>query len=186
MDMGVHYVRALRLLMGEPDKTFATRAMQIDTKISGDDSVQLLFSSDAGWQAHMLLSWISSRRDLPDIAVCGESGTLHLWPAKSYIDYYPARPPFLPHLLSYVRPYWLQEKLMRPRFGRVRTHVRNGEASGYLNEMREFLAAIAEERDLASPAEDARRDLEIVLRCYAALETDRWVNVPRVIPERPK
>jgi len=43
MDIGVHYIRALRMVMGEPDRVFATRAQQINTKISGDDSVQALF-----------------------------------------------------------------------------------------------------------------------------------------------
>ena len=45
MDVGVHYVRALRLLLGEPDRVFASRAMQVNTKLSGEHSVQLLFSS---------------------------------------------------------------------------------------------------------------------------------------------
>jgi predicted dehydrogenase len=166
--------------MGEPDRVFATKAMQIDTKISGDDSVQVLCSSNAGWQAHMLFSWITLRGALPDIVVGGETGTFHLWPGTSYLDYYPANPTLVTGLLSYVRPYWLQEKLMRPRFSRVRSYLPDREPSGYLGEMREFLAAISEERELASPAEDARRDLEIVLRCYDALESDRWVTVPQV------
>ncbi len=38
MDIGVHYVRGLRLLMGEPDRVMATRAMQLNTKMSGEDS----------------------------------------------------------------------------------------------------------------------------------------------------
>src|SRR6185503_6281454 len=57
MDMGVHYVRALRLLMGEPSAVSASRAMQINTKISGEDSVQVIYSSSGGWEAHMFLSW---------------------------------------------------------------------------------------------------------------------------------
>jgi predicted dehydrogenase/flavin reductase (DIM6/NTAB) family NADH-FMN oxidoreductase RutF len=178
MDMGVHYVRALRMLLGEPDAVFASRAMQIDTKISGEDSIQVLFSSRAGWEGHMFFSWASLRGHLPDIVIAGEKGTIHLWPGVPYIDLYPVDPPLIPRLISFVRPYSLQEKLMRPRFGRVRMRVREGEGSGYLGEFREFLAAISEGRQPASPPEDARRDLEIVLHCYKALADRSTVPVP--------
>jgi predicted dehydrogenase len=177
IDMGVHYVRALRLLMGEPDTVFASRAMQIDTKTAGEDSVQVIFSSKAGWEAHMLFSWASLRGHLPDIVISGEKGTLHLWPGKSYVDLYPVDPPFVPRMLSLVRPYWLQEKLMRPQFGRIRISLPEKEGSGYPGEFREFLAAVAEEREPASPPEDGRRDLEIVLGCYDALAQGRSVQL---------
>jgi predicted dehydrogenase len=179
MDMGVHYVRALRLLLGEPNAVVASKAMQIDTKISGEDSVQVLFSSEAGWEAHMLLSWATLRGHLPDIVIAGEKGTIHLWPGASYIDLYPVDPPLVPRLLSFVRPYWLQEKLMRPRFGRVRISLPEREGSGYLGEIREFVAAVAEERQPTTPPEDGRRDLEIVLRCYDALAQS---NKVRIVP----
>lgn len=177
MDMGVHYVRALRLLMGEPNSAIASKAMQIDTKISGEDSVQVLFSSSTGWQGHMLLSWSSMRGHLPDIVIAGEKGTIHLWPGTSYIDLYPQDPPVILRLLSLVRPYWLQEKLMRPQFGRVRIRLPEKEGSGYPGEIREFLAAVAEERAPVSPPEDGRRDLEIVLRCYEALRQGKQVAI---------
>jgi len=180
MDMGVHYVRALRLLLGEPDAVFASRAMQIDTKISGEDSVQAVFSSVAGWEGHMYLSWSSPRGLLPDIIVAGSEGTIHLWPGTAYIDLFPVAPPLIPRLLSFVRPYSLQEKLMRPRFGRVRMRLPEKEGSGYLGEIREFLAAVAEERAPASPPEDARRDLEIVLSCYDALTKGARVSIDPV------
>ncbi len=176
MDMGVHYVRALRLLLGEPTAVFASRAMQVNTKISGEDSVQALFSSCGGWEAHMFLSWSSQPGQLPDIIVAGDKGTIHLWPGAAYIDLYPVEPPLIPRLLSFVRPYWLQEKLMRPRFGRVRIPLPEKEGSGYRGEIREFLAAVAEEREPVSPPEDGRRDLEIVLNCYDALA--KGVRVP--------
>jgi predicted dehydrogenase/flavin reductase (DIM6/NTAB) family NADH-FMN oxidoreductase RutF len=180
MDIGVHYVRGLRLLMGEPDSVFASRAMQIDTKISGEDSIQVLFNSKVGWEAHMLLSWSSLRGHLPDIVVAGEQGTFHLWTGTSSIDYYPVAPRFLPRLLSFVRPYWLQEKLLKPKMGRLRISLRDKEASGYLGEVREFFAAIVEDRQPVSPPEDSRRDLEIVLSCYEALSRQSRVQIQRV------
>jgi predicted dehydrogenase len=180
MDLGVHYVRALRLLMGEPETVVASRAMQIDTKISGEDSIQVVFSSKVGWEGHMLLSWASLRGHLPDIVVAGEKGTFHLWPGARYVDFYPVDPPLIPRALSYVRPYWLQEKLMRPQYGRIRISLREKEGSGYVGEMREFLAAVADERPPVSPPEDARRDLEIVLYSYQALANQTPVPIPPV------
>jgi len=178
MDMGVHYVRALRLLMGEPETVLASRAMQIDTKISGEDSAQLIFSNSTGWDAHLVLSWSSLRGNLPDITVAGDKGTLHLWPGASFIDLYPVDPPLIPRMLSLVRPYSLQEKLMRPRFGRVRIKLAEKEGAGYVGEVREFLAAVAEDRAPSSPPSDARRDLEIVLSGYEALAQGTRVQVP--------
>ncbi len=179
MDIGVHYVRALRLIMGEPQRVFASRSMQINTKISVEDSVQLLFSSGYGWQSHMLLNWASPRGDCPDIIVAGEHGALHLWPGKPYFDFYPAAPTPILQLLSYVRPVWLQEKLMRPGLGRVRRKIPDADLHGYSTEVKEFLAAVAEGREPAGSPEDARRDLEIVLSGYQALNEERWVEIPR-------
>jgi predicted dehydrogenase/flavin reductase (DIM6/NTAB) family NADH-FMN oxidoreductase RutF len=178
IDIGVHYIRGLRLLLGEPDRVIATRAMQINPRMSEEDSVQLLFSSNAGWQAHLLLSWSSQRGHLPDIVIAGEKGTLHLWPRTRYIDYYPIAPLPLTRIVSEVRPYWLQEKLMSPRLQRTRIKLRGTDLTGYLGEMEEFLAAVAEDREPITSAEDGRRDLEIVLRCYDALNTGLTTGIP--------
>ncbi len=177
MDIGVHYIRALRLLMGEPDSATVSRSMQINTKMSGEDSAQILFGSRFGWQAHMLLSWSSQRGHLPDVVIAGDSGTIHLWPGASYLDYYPVRPRFLTTMISYVRPYSLQAKLMRPGLQRIRIHLRERDHTGYLGEMQEFVAAVSEDRAPVTPAEDGRRDLEIVTRCYDALATGQRVEI---------
>ncbi len=181
IDIGVHYIRGLRLLMGEPDRVFATRAMQVNTKMMGEDSVQLLFESRFGWQAHMLLTWSSQRGDIPDFVLAGDDGTLHLWPGRPFIDHYPATPRFLPQAISYVRPYSLQEKLFRPWMNRVRIPIKDPDVTGYLGEMKEFIAAVAEGRPPASIADDGRRDLEIVLRSYEALDAGTWVDLQCVL-----
>ncbi len=180
IDIGVHYIRGLRLLLGEPDSVFATRAMQINTRVAAEDSVQLLFFSRAGWQAHMLLSWASQRGHLPDIVVTGEKGTLHLWPGARYFDYYPVAPKPLTRVVSMVRPYWLQEKFLRPTLQRVRTPLRESDVTGYLGEMREFVAAVAEERPPSTSAADGRRDLEIVMHCYDSLATSERKAIPPI------
>jgi predicted dehydrogenase/flavin reductase (DIM6/NTAB) family NADH-FMN oxidoreductase RutF len=177
MDLGVHYVRAMRLLMGEPDEVLGTRGMQIDTKNGGEDSVQVLLRSRFGWQAHMLLSWAGPRGHAPDVIVCGERGVLHLWPARNYVDWYPVQPRPLPRLLSYVRPGWLAEMLIRPEMQRVRRRIAGQDRQGYLSEVREFLAAVTERRVPASPPEDARRDLEIVLSSYESISAGHWTPI---------
>jgi predicted dehydrogenase/flavin reductase (DIM6/NTAB) family NADH-FMN oxidoreductase RutF len=177
IDIGVHYIRGLRLIMGEPDAVLATRSMQINTKMVGEDSVQLLFKSHFGWSAQMLLTWSSLRGELPDIVVAGDQGTLHIWPGRRYLDYYPVEPRFITRAISYVRPYWLQEKLLRPTMQRVRIPLKDRDVTGYLGEMEEFLAAVAEERPPASPPEDGRRDLELVMRSYDALANQTWADI---------
>lgn len=180
MDIGVHYVRALRLLMGEPDSVFASKSMQINTKMSGEDSAQLLFSSRFGWEGHMLLSWSSQRGHLPDVVIAGEKGTIYLWPGARYFDFYPVKPRFLTRMISYVRPYSLQAKLMKPGLQRVRMHLSDRDHTGYLGEMQEFVAAVSEGRSPVTPPEDGRRDLEIITRCYEALALHRPVEIDSI------
>jgi len=182
MDNGVHYVRALRLLMGEPGRVFATSAMQVNTKVQGEDSLQVLFDSDFGWQAHMFLSWAAERGPLPDIVVHGEKGILHLFPRTPYFDFYPNAPTPISAFLSLVRPYWLQEKLRRPRQQRRRMRLREDDLTGYVYQMREFLSAVSEARPPVISPEAARRDLEIVLNGYQALESQQWTLVPVASP----
>ena len=179
MDIGVHYIRAMRLLMGEPDRVFASRAMQLNTKIAGEDSLQMQFASRYGWESHMLLSWASNRGHLPDLTIMGDRGTFHIWPATSYLDYYPVEPRPLTRMLSFVRPAWLQSKLFRPSFQRQRIYSNSADQRGYETEFREFLAAISELRASASPPEEARRDLEILHRIYEAMRTGNWVEVSK-------
>jgi predicted dehydrogenase/flavin reductase (DIM6/NTAB) family NADH-FMN oxidoreductase RutF len=177
MDIGVHYVRALRMIMGEPDSVYASRAMQVNTRLEGEDSAQLLFSSKAGWEAHMLLSWASHRGTLPDMVVTGTAGTLALWPTKSYIEYYPVAPTAITRVLAHVRPYWLRARLTRPQWQRKRIALSGVYRSAYVAQMHEFLACIAEGRAPASPPEDARRDLEIVGKCYESFENRASVSI---------
>jgi len=176
MDIGVHYVRAMRLIMGEPDQVLTTGAMKLNPKMSGDESVQVLFSSRFGWQANMQLSWAGPRGHSPDIIVSGDRGVLHLWPGAKYYDFYPlaARP--LVAALQYVRPPWLAAKLIKPEMQRVRRRLRDADCLGYLNEMREFLAAVSEGRQPVTPPADGRRDVEIILNGYASLAGGGWVD----------
>jgi len=58
---------------------------------------------------------------------------------------------------------------MRPTLQRIRKRFSDKDATGYLGEMKEFVAAVAEGREPVTPAEDARQDLQIILRSYESL-----------------
>lgn len=70
----------------------------------------------------------------------------------------------------------LAERLIKPEMQRVRRKIAGDDRQGYLREVREFLAAVTEGREPASPPEDARRDLEIVLHSYESMRTGVWVK----------
>jgi predicted dehydrogenase/flavin reductase (DIM6/NTAB) family NADH-FMN oxidoreductase RutF len=177
MDIGVHYVRAMRLLMGEAGSVIASRAMQVDTHSGVEDSAQLLFGSDAGWEAHMLLSWASTRGHAPDIVIAGDCGTLHLWPGTPVIDYYLIAPRTMTRLLEYVRPRVLQRALSRPTAQRIRTRMRNAEGTGHADGFRAFLGAIEGQGLPDPPATEGRRDLEIILKSYEALQLGSRIQI---------
>jgi predicted dehydrogenase len=152
--------------------------MQVNTKITGEDSVQVMLASNYGWQAHMLFSWATPRGHGPDIIVSGEKGVIHLWPGTSYLDLYRAGASPFVGLLEQIPSALVARLLARPALRRVRRSIAGRGADGYLWEAREFLAAIQEGRPPVSTAQDARRDVEIVLCAYEALRTGGWVSVP--------
>ena len=75
MDIGIHYIRSMRLLVGEPDQVMVFRAMQINTKMSGEDGLTAVFSSRHGWQCHMTTTWSTTFGITPDIMLLGDRGT---------------------------------------------------------------------------------------------------------------
>jgi len=167
----VHYIRAMRLLFGEPDWALALAHMRVNTKITGEDGIQVIFHSRFGWNASLLATWSYNYGALPDIVVFGDRGTFHIWARRRYVDYYPVAPRPITKILGYVRPYWLQSRLMRPARQRVRIPIEGDDMTGYSGEMREFLAAVCEEREPVTTPADARRDVEIVLSAYESLRS---------------
>ena len=180
MDYGVHQVRAIRLLMGEPDRVLATRGMQMHVKMTAEDSLQVLFASRYGWQSHVFVSWLSGRGTLPEITICGDRGQIQIYAEAPYFDFFPNAPTPITELINLVRPYSLQAKLRRPDQQRVRVAVEPRDT--YLAEITEFLSAIEDGREPVTPMADGRRDLEIVLRGYDALKSGQWEEIPRLAP----
>lgn len=151
--------------------------MQVNTKMSGEDSMTALFESRYGWQAHLMATWSALPGSGPDIVVLGEKGTFHLWPRARYVDLYPAAPTLRSRAVSLVRPCRLQDWLTRPGLQRVRLKTGGGDRTGYPVEMREFLAAILEGRQPVVTPEDARRDLELVFRAYESARSGVRVDI---------
>jgi predicted dehydrogenase len=178
IDVGVHYIRSLRLIMGEPDSVLATRAKQIQRSISAEDSAHLLFTSKAGWEANMLFSWTCNAGNLPDIVVMGDEGTIHLWPARHYYDYYPKNPPFPASLIRKVRPSWLQQKLWHPVMARERRWMNCTDLLGYSSELEAFVRAVANGRKSPIDPRESRRDLQIALGCHDSLQSGRQIPIP--------
>jgi predicted dehydrogenase/flavin reductase (DIM6/NTAB) family NADH-FMN oxidoreductase RutF len=177
LDIGIHYVRAMRLLFGEPTQVTAFRPMQVRTKMGGEDGLAAIFSNPCGWQCQIVTTWAANLGKLPDIVLAGDRGTFHLWPATGYFDYYAVAPRPIVELLGYVRPYWLQAKLMRPELQRLRVRT-GGPDNGYREEMCAFLTAIAGGKAGLDSANAARRDLEIVLCAYRSMESGRSEEIP--------
>jgi predicted dehydrogenase len=103
---------------------------------------------------------------------------MHLFPGKGELNLYANAPGTISRLLDYVRPYSLQDKLRRPSQQRMRIKIKDSDKTGYLGEIREFLAAVTEERQPVTPPHDARRDLQVVLAGYRASTTRTWEIVP--------
>jgi predicted dehydrogenase len=178
IDVGVHYIRSLRLIMGEPESVLAIRARQVQQTLSAEDSAHLLFTSREGWDANMLFSWTCNAGNLPDIVVMGDEGTVHLWPAKHYYDYYPKKPLFLASLVRKVRPYWLQQKLWHPVLARERRWMNSSDQLGYVSELEAFLKAVENDGNSPVDARESRRDLQIALTCSDSLRRAEQVPIP--------
>jgi predicted dehydrogenase len=184
MDLGIHYIRAMRLIMGEPDAVLATHGLQVNTKMGGEDSAQVLFRSRYGWQAQVLLNWSGPRGTGPDLEICGSGGVLALHPQARHVAHVPGQGPAWLDYAHLIRPAWLARRLTRPENFLRRIPIPDPDPIGYQAEIREFLDAVAENRPARGTAEDGRRDLEIVLAAHRSLVEDRWVDVPPFSPAR--
>jgi predicted dehydrogenase/flavin reductase (DIM6/NTAB) family NADH-FMN oxidoreductase RutF len=183
LDLGIHYIRSLRILMGEPDRVLATGSIQMNTKMEGEDSLLLLAESRFGWRACMLFNWAGPRAHVPDIVVAGTGGSLGLWPGRNHVELYP---PGRGKISSFIDRIGLSSVIPTAMLGirkSRRIRVPGSDSTGYDTEVAEFLAAIVEDRKPESPGEEGRRDLEIVLAGYRSLRTGAWVDVPGYLRE---
>ncbi len=178
MDLGVHYFRALRLIMGEPDRILVSRAAQSNLRMEGDDSVVALCESRFGWSSSLLLNWAGPRAPGPDITVHGTQGTLQIWGGANHVILDPSQPTPWQELFSLARPAALQKRLLRFTSNRQLLPVDGPDFIGYHAQVREFVASVAEGRAPQSTGEEARRDVEIVVRGYDSLAQKQWVTLP--------
>ncbi|HTX33708.1 MAG TPA: Gfo/Idh/MocA family oxidoreductase [Bryobacteraceae bacterium] len=177
LDTGIHYVRAMRLFLGEPERVTAFRPAQVRAEMSGEDGLVAVFSQPGGWQCQIVTTWAAALDKLPDIVLAGDRGTFQLWPRAGFFDYYPIAPRPLTALAGRLRPHWLRARMMRPEWQRVRVRM-GGPDDGYREEMCAFLNAIATGSTGLESAVAARRDLEIVLCVYRSMESGRAEEIP--------
>jgi predicted dehydrogenase len=168
-DVMVHYVRAVRYLFGEPDTIFAVRADH-DRAQAPEDNVTFVLASDSGWQATLSSSWQASAGRCPEFIVMGSKGGLKIWPESDSVDVYSQEPTLRTRLVSKVRPWWLQSLLSSPESQRRRVRVRTEDRLGYQAELQDFLRRVQSGQPDTESANEARRDLEVVMAGYESLE----------------
>jgi predicted dehydrogenase len=174
IDFGVHHIRAIRHLMGEPQSVYATTAPQLLPQMEGEDNVSLSLSGE-GWRGTVWLGWAGSVGDHPEYIIVAKGGTLKLQPDAKFIDFYPVGGTKRSRLLSRF-PYRIQERLRTPEIGRRRIRV-SGDRLGYRETLGAFLRLAESGEKSSASAVEARRDLEIVLRAYDSIRTGMPVPI---------
>lgn len=167
-DVAVHYVRAVRYLFGEPDTVFAANANPGGGH-TPEDNVTIIMSSDKGWQATLSCSWQASAGRCPELIVLGNRGGLKIWPKSDTVDVYSEAPTLRTRLLSRIRPWRLQSLLSSPENQRRRHHVPREDRLGYQAELQDFLGRVQRGRTDTESAQEARRDLEVVMAAHESL-----------------
>jgi predicted dehydrogenase len=168
LEQGIHYVRAVRCLFGEPSSIVAIHS----TCVGPEDNVTFILESGGGWHATVCLSRQASAGLVPEFVVTGSLGALNVSPDRRTVDLYPLQPTKRTRLVSQIRPWWLQEALRSPESQRSRFPLPRPDRMGYRAELMDFLgrATIGGNPDVSSAVE-ARRDLEIVQAGYASMRT---------------
>ncbi|PWT99264.1 MAG: hypothetical protein C5B51_27575 [Terriglobia bacterium] len=175
IDFGVHHVRAVRILLGEPHRVYATAAPQTLTEMEGEDNATVLLEG-TGWHASIHVSWAADIGRHPEFLVIADGGSLKLWPHGRYVDLYTNRPGWRSRLVSHIKPWRLQQALRSPEAQRQRRTI-SGDPFGYQAELREFLQAAARGTADTTSAEQARRDLEVVQAAYQSMASGKPVDL---------
>jgi predicted dehydrogenase len=174
LDFSVHYIRAVRVLYGEPDRVYASCASGSAT----EDNVTLQLSSAAGWQATLAFSWQASAGRCPEFIATGSLGAIKIWPESSSVDFYPVQPSFWTRAVSRIRPNRLRQRLQSPELQRRRFRLPRRDRMGYQAELRHFLDAVRLGEPDVSSASSARRDLEIVMAAQTSLASGNPADCP--------
>lgn len=153
LDFAIHYVRAVRFLLGDPSGVYA---------MGGADNATLVLSGDA-WKANISLSWQAAAGRNPEFILAGDEGALKIWPESRAVDFYPVAPSLLTRAVERIRPWWLQQRLQSPELQRRRFRVPRRDRMGYQAELRHFLTAVGHNQGDVSSAIEGRRDIEVAM-----------------------
>jgi predicted dehydrogenase len=182
IDTGVHDVRVMRTLMGEPAKVVATRSRQVLTQMGGEDNALILFEGD-GWTAQILTAWSATAGSIPEFILFGHQGTIHIWAGAGYVDLYPVSPTFTTRIVAKIRPWWLREYLSSSSNQRKRIPLGyEKDRMGYRAELQEFVTNISSSKPSIEAAQQGRRDLELILLAQQAMVSGRSVRIPAIGP----
>ena len=175
LDVGVHYVDMLRSLFGEPGMVWAVQPPQLAAEMEGEDSVLVSLTFGGGLIASLTISWSAHRsRDIPNIEVIGERGSLGLWFSKPYLVHSTPLP--ASHWASRARrslPWRISRRIGRylPRSLEKRLPVEPGDLIGSRAIIEDFVNSICSGAVPAVSGVEGLRDLRIVKAAYQSLET---------------
>jgi predicted dehydrogenase len=179
LDFSVHYIRTVRYLLGEPDEVYASRAQAL-ARSTEEDNVTMVLTSAEGWQATLSLSWQGSVGRYPELVLTGSEGSMKIFPENAAIDLYPNKPTRKTRVLSHIRPWWLKDLLSSPESQRQRVSLPGSDRMGYRSELQDFLGMVAAGQGDVSSAEEALRDLKIVMAAYQSLSLGMPVSCSAV------
>jgi predicted dehydrogenase len=168
LDFGVHHIRAVRELYGEPDGVYASRARGAMGS-DAEDNMTLLLSANSGWQATLVFSWQGSPGRCPEFIATGTHGAIKIWSDSSEVNFYPREPGFWARAVSRVRPYWLRSYFESPEIQRHRFRLTRRDPLGYQAELRCFIDAVQRGNPDTLSAQAARRDIEIAVAAQTSL-----------------
>jgi predicted dehydrogenase len=160
IDSGIHHVRAIRMLMGPPSQARARVVAKLVPEMSGCDTVILDLQGE-GWSAESRLSWGVESGQLPEFLIMGSEGSLHLWPGRRFLTWYPRNPRGVRGLLQRKLPVRLSSRLFNTS-QRVCVRLPGNDLLGYKQELRAFLSSQDQNHCSYDDALEAVADLKIV------------------------
>ena len=171
MDSGVHLVRLLRLIFGEPECVFAVRAPQCQAMEGEDNGLITLQGQGQSWNATISVGWSAGIGRHPEFLILGENGALKLWPDGNFVDLYDRTERSLKErLFSCVRPWWLKERLIGVEHARHRYRIHGGDM-GCSAQLGAFLSNVISGKPDINSATNALKDLSIITAAYESLNT---------------
>lgn len=156
IDAGVHFVDIMVSVGGLPLRIYAAKPPKTHLRSEGEDGMVMMANLPGGAVGVINFSRATTiARDRVSVAVTGSKGHIEFAPYGDRIDY---------------------------ENGEVKRSIRLPNARRGAPEMlREFRAAVLEDREPAMPATDAVNDLAVVLAAYKSADEGRHIALSEII-----